>query len=192
MMIETRWLSGCSAFLSLLATGLELVGYVVEIKNTFKGAYRSYVRIPNVLFDNGLSKHKNEKMLIQVDAKPQEFEYKKDKVIINKFDLFLQINAVPVDILLAQKIYAVFKRKRAMGRAFCDAVSLLGKTKVNISYLRPRLKIKDAADLKRRLLLKCEKLDFKKLAQDTEPFLFTPSDAKKFLFFHDYVKNYEF
>ena len=126
MTIETRWLSGCSAFLSLLATGLELAGYVVEIKNTFKGAYRSYVRIPSVLFDNGLSKHKNEKLLIQVDAEPQELEYKKNKVIINKFDLFLQINAVPVDILLAQKIYAVFKRKRAMGRDFYNAVSLLG------------------------------------------------------------------
>lgn len=176
----------------LIQKKLELEGYVVEIKNIFRGAYRSYIRIPNVLFDNRLSKHKKEKLLIQIDAEPQEFKYRQSKVIISKFDLFLQINVVPVDILLAQKIYAIFKRKRAMGRDFYDTVSLSGKTKVNLNYLKSKLKIKDTTDLKRRLLLKCKKFDFKHLAQDTEPFLFTPSDAKKVLFFHDYMKNYEF
>lgn len=176
----------------LIQKKLELEGYIVEIKNAFTGAYRSYIRIPNVLFDNGLSKHKKEKLLIQVDAEPQEFKYRQDKVIISKFDVFLQINVVPVGVLLAQKIYAIFKRKRAMGRDFYDAVFLSGKTKVNLNYLKSKLKINNTADLKRRLLLKCKKFDFNQLAQDTEPFLFTPSDAKKVLFFHDYVKNYEF
>jgi hypothetical protein len=171
---------------------MELQGYGVEIKNTFKGAYRSYIRIPDVLIDNGLSKHRSEKLLIQVDTEPQNYEYTQDKVIINKFDVFLQINAVPVDILLAQKIYAIFKRKRAMGRDFYDAVYLSGKSEVNLSYLKLKLNIKDAADLKRRLLLRCKKFDFKQLTRDVEPFLFTPSDAKKVLLFQDYIRSYDF
>jgi predicted nucleotidyltransferase component of viral defense system len=177
---------------TLIQKKMELQGYGVEIKNTFKGAYRSYIRIPDVLIDNGLSKHRSEKLLIQVDTEPQNYEYTQDKVIINKFDVFLQINAVPVDILLAQKIYAIFKRKRAMGRDFYDAVYLSGKSEVNLSYLKLKLNIKDAADLKRRLLLRCKKFDFKQLTRDVEPFLFTPSDAKKVLLFQDYIKSYDF
>jgi len=181
-----------AAMVTLIQKKMELQGYGVEIKNTFKGAYRSYIRIPDVLFDNELSKHRSEKLLIQVDTEPQNYEYTPDKVIINRFDVFLQINAVPVDVLLAQKIYAIFKRKRAMGRDFYDAVYLSGKTKVNLSYLKLKLNIKDAADLKRRLLLRCKKFDFKQLARDAEPFLFTPSDAKKVLFFEDYIRGYDF
>ena len=128
-------------------------------------------------------------MLIQIDVEPQGINYTPDKMIINKFDVFLQINVVPLDILLAQKLYAIFRRKRAMGRDFYDAVFLFGMTKPNLEYLRLKLNIKDMADLKRKLLLKCKSLDFKQLAKDVEPFLFTPSESKKVLLFHDYIKS---
>lgn len=176
----------------LIQRKLKLEGYTVEAKNTFKGAYRSYIRIPNILFENRLSRHKEERLLIQVDAEPQGFNYNSDKIIINKFDVFLRINVVPVDILLAQKIYAIFKRKRPMGRDFYDAVFLLGKTRPNIDYLKLKLKVKDIDDFKKRLLLKCKKFDFGQLSRDVEPFLFMPSDKKRVLLFPEYIKTYKF
>jgi len=39
----------------LIQRELQLEGYTVETKNVFKGAYRSYIRIPNILFETGLS-----------------------------------------------------------------------------------------------------------------------------------------
>ena len=57
--------------------GLELHGYEVEIKNVFKGAYRSYIRMPNVLFDNEMSNLREEKIMIQIDTVPHSFDYKK-------------------------------------------------------------------------------------------------------------------
>ncbi len=173
----------------LIKRKLEQEGYIVEVKNVFKGAYRSYIRIFGVLFENGLSGHREERLLIQLDAEPQRFSYCPDVVIINKFDVFLRINVVPVDVLLAQKIYAIFERKRPMGRDFYDAVFLLGKTKPNLEYLKQKLKIRDNFDLKKRLLLRCEKLNFKLLAKDVGPFLFAPHDSKKVLFFYDYIKD---
>ncbi|TET94125.1 MAG: nucleotidyl transferase AbiEii/AbiGii toxin family protein [Desulfobacteraceae bacterium] len=177
---------------NIIQKKLQLEGYKVEIKNVFKGAYRCYIRIPDILFHNGLSKHKEEKLLIEIDTEPQGYTYSPEKVIINKFDIFLRINVVPMDILLAQKIYAIFKRKRAMGRDFYDAVFLFGKTKPNLGYLKLKLKIMDMADLKTNLLDKCNKFNFKDLAKDVEHFLFNPSDSKRVLFFYDYIKNYEF
>lgn len=176
----------------LIKKSLKLEGYKVEIKNVFNGAYRCYIRIPDILFENGLSRHKQEKLLIQLDTEAQGFTYSPEKVIINKFDVFLRINVVPMNILLAQKIYAILKRRRAMGRDFYDAVFLFGKSKPNLNYLKLKLKIEDRADLKNNLLAKCDKLDFRGLAKDVEKFLFNPSDSKKVLFFYDYIKNYEF
>lgn len=176
----------------LIQKTLQLEGYTVETRNVFKGAYRSYIRIPNILFESGLSGHKEEKLSIQVDAEPQRFNYQPDKIILNKFEVFLRINVVPADILLAQKIYAILKRKRPMGRDFYDAVFLFGKTIPNLDYLKLKSEINDWVELKNRLLLRCRKFDFEQLAKEVEQFLFVPSDSKKVLFFCEYLQKYEF
>jgi predicted nucleotidyltransferase component of viral defense system len=174
----------------LIQRRLSLEGCKLEIRNVYKGAYRSYIRFSDILFESGLSAHRKEKLLIQIDAEPQEFEYLPEKIILNKFDVFLRINVVPIDILLAQKIYAIFNRKRAMGRDFYDTVFLLGKTKPNPNYIKSKLETRDT-ELKDKLLQKCNDLDFKYLAKDVEPFLFAPDDSKKILYFYDYIKGLE-
>jgi len=171
---------------------LKREGYAVEYKSTFKNAYVTHLRIPRVLYDNKLSPHEKEVLLIKIDTEPQEFKYPPEKVILNKFDVFLRINVVPVDILLSQKLYAVFGRKRPMGRDFYDSVFLIGKTKPNLAYLKAKLDIKDGKDLKDRLLKKCEALNFKQLAGDVEQFIFAPSDAKKILLFREYIEAIDF
>jgi len=98
--------------------GLEFQGYKVKVKNVFKGAYRSYIKMPEVLFNNKISDLREEQIMIQIDTVPQVFEYKKDLKILNKFDVFTQIYTTPINILLSQKIYAALNRPRPMGRDF--------------------------------------------------------------------------
>lgn len=176
----------------LIQRRLKFEGYDAEVKNVFRRAFTCKINIPSVLFESSLSSHRQEKLLIKLNSEPQNFSYQPDKVILNKFDVFLRINVVPVDILLAQKIYAIFNRPRPMGRDFYDTVFLLGKAKPNLGYLQSRLKISSGADLRKRLLKRCEKLDFKKLAKDVEQFLFVPADAKKVLYFCQYVREIDF
>jgi len=116
--------------------GLELQGYAVEMKNVFKNAYRSYIRMPKVLFDNNMSDLQDEKIMIQIDTVPHAFDYTRDLKIINKFDVFTQIYSTPLEILLSQKIYAALNRPRAKGRDFFDIVFLLPQTKPNYCYQR--------------------------------------------------------
>jgi len=170
---------------------LELEGYKVEIRNVYKGAYRCYVRIPKLLFDSGLSGYEEEKILIQLDTAPHGFPYEPDKVILNKFDVFTEINVTPLDIILSQKIFAIFNRKAAKGRDFFDMVFLLSKTKPNYEYLQLKLKINNGKELKEKLLALESKVDFKELAKDVEPFLFNPGDSKKVTLFMKYIKNVE-
>lgn len=171
--------------------GLLKEGFEVEIRNIFKGAFRCYIKIPKILADNNLAVMPDEKIMIQLDTAPHNFRYEPDKKILNKFDVFTQIFITPPDILLAQKIYTIFNRKRAKGRDFYDAVFLLGLAKPNYEYLKLKIGIDNGADLKKKLLAEAEKLDLATLAKDVEPFLFAPSDSKKVILFKEYIEQIE-
>jgi predicted nucleotidyltransferase component of viral defense system len=168
---------------------LELEGYVVEIKNVYKGAYRCYIRIPKILFDSSLSGYEEEKILIQLDTAPHDFKYQPDRTILNKFDVFTEINVTPIDIILSQKIYAIFNRKTQKGRDFYDVVFLLSKTKPNYDYLQFRLDIENPDTLRSRLLEFSSQLDFGQLAEDVRPFLFDSQDSSKVEMFEKYIQS---
>lgn len=170
---------------------LELEGYEVEIRNVYKGAYRCYVRIPKLLFDSGLSGYEEEKILIQLDTAPHGFHYEPDKMILNKFDVFTEINVTPLDIILSQKIFAIFNRKTLKGRDFYDVVFLLAKTRPNYDYLQLKIQVRNEKELKDKLLSLDGKVNFKDLAGDVEQFLFNPEDSKKVTLFLKYIKSVE-
>lgn len=175
---------------AVVKTELERLGYEVEIRNVKKGAYHCYIRFPEILYDEGLTQHKEEKILIRLDTEAHDFNYKPDKPLLNKFDVFTQINTTPKDILLAQKFYAIVNRKRNKGRDFFDIVFLLSQEQTpNYEYLFAKLGIESPEILRRRIIEKCEQLDMKEMAQDVRPFLFNTKDEKKVLLFSKYMEQ---
>lgn len=168
---------------------LQREGYSVELTTTFKRAYRAYIKIKYIMHESGVSGHRDEKLLIMLDTEPQDFVYKPDKTVINKFDVLVRINAVPVDVLLSQKLFAILMRNRPMGRDFYDALFLFGMTAPNYDYLRQKADIRNTAGLKKRILARCKTIDFGKIRRDVEPFLYQPEDAKKILIFKDFIKS---
>ena len=164
----------------------------MEIKNVVKGAYRSYIRFPGVLFENDISTIRDEKILIQIDTVPHAFDYAKDLKILNKFDVFTQVYATPLAILLSQKIYAALNRPRAKGRDFYDIIFLLPQTKPDYRYLGAKAGINNGRELKERLVAKTSDLNFRELAGDIAPFLVKGEDSNKVKLFVDYIKSLEF
>jgi predicted nucleotidyltransferase component of viral defense system len=169
---------------------LERLGYDIEMRNVHKGAYHCYIRFPELLYNEGLSDYKEEKILIQLDTESHEFDYDPDQPVLNKFDVFTQINATPGNILLAQKFFAVINRKRNKGRDFFDIVILLAMgNKPNYDYLDAKTGIANPDDLRSIVLEKCRKLNMKEMAADVKPFLFSPNDEKKILLFPEYLEQ---
>jgi predicted nucleotidyltransferase component of viral defense system len=158
---------------------LELEGYRVEIRQIYKKAFHCYVRFPDILYENKLSPHKQEKILVQMDTLSQGFDYQPERKMLNKFDVFTHIKSASLDLLLSQKLLAALERKRAKGRDFYDVVFLLSKTRPNYSYLKQKLNITNAQSLKKTMIERYEELDFKQLANDVRPFLFFEKDTKK-------------
>lgn len=175
-----------------IQTGLKMEGYDVEIRNVLKGAFRCYIKLSNILFENYISDLKQEKIMIQVDTEPQNFDYEPEKKFLNKFDVFTQIYVTPLDILLSQKIYALLNRKRAKGRDYFDVTFLLQKTKPNYDYLSQKMGLADKQTLKKKLLHHIDTMNLKGLAKDVEPFLFQPSDSKIITMFSEYIRQVEF
>ena len=124
-----------NATAQLIKNKLSKQGYDVEIRNVYSGAFHCYIRFPKLLFNEGISGHKEEKILIQLDTEPQNFNFKPEQLIINKFDVFTLINTTPLDLLLAQKFYALINRKRKKGRDFFDIIFLLKTANPNFDYL---------------------------------------------------------
>lgn len=169
---------------------LTKLGYEVEIRNVIKGTFHCYIKFPELLFQEKLSGHAHEKILIQLDTEPHHFAYKPETHILNKFDVFTPVFTVPKELLLAQKFYTVMNRKRNKGRDFFDIVFLLGQgVKPNYEYLDVKLGINNQAQLKEAILNKCRMLDMQEMANDVAPFLFHPKAVKKVLFFEDYMKG---
>lgn len=125
---------------------LVLEGYTVEFRNVFRGAFHAYFGFPDILYENKISQHRTEKLMIRLDTEPQGVTYQPDQTIINKFDVFTRINVVPVDILLSQKIFAILNRKRTMGRDFFDTIYLFNRTKPNYDYLSSRMNINNLTE----------------------------------------------
>lgn len=168
---------------------LDLYGYSVEIQNRYREAFRCLVKFPGIFYQYDISSHPQEKLTIQIDSEPQNVDYKAERVFLNKFDIFLKINVVPPEMLLAQKILAILNRPRTMGRNFYDVIFLFSKTNPDFNFLKEKMGLNEKIEIKEKLLLKCEKINFKKLTEDVKPFLFYPSEAEKIKLFPDFIRT---
>ena len=165
-------------------------GYEVEIKNIYSGAFHCHIKFPNLLFNEGISGHKEEKILIQLDTESQNFIFEPEQKIINKFDVFTSINTTPQNLLLAQKFYAVINRKRNKGRDFFDIIFMLGQgITPNYKYFKDKINIDSPEELRELVMNKCTQIDMKEMAKDVRPFLFNSKDEKRVLLFASYIEQ---
>jgi predicted nucleotidyltransferase component of viral defense system len=174
---------------AVVAGKLEDEGYTVEIKTVHKGAFRCYIRIPGLLFDNNLSGYQEEKILIQLDTEEQKFLYKPEPFILNKFDIITGIFHSPKNILLSQKLWAILNRKTPKGRDFYDAMFLFSLTKPDYEYLALKAGIKNQKELVEKLQKRIQGIDFKQLTKDVSPFLINANDAKRIELFPEFLRE---
>jgi len=173
--------------------GLQREGYEVELKMVMKGAWHCHIKFPGLLFEEGLSGHQEEKILIQLDTEPQHFDYEPEQFLLNRFEVFTTIWTTPLPLLMAQKLYAIINRDRNKGRDFYDLVYLMGRDiKPNYKYLEAKINISNPKSLKEAVLDHCQQLDMDVMANDVEPFLFDASEVKKVIRFEDVIRQYEF
>jgi len=170
---------------------LEREGFIVELSSVERGAFHCHIRFPGLLFQQGLSPHQYEKILIQVDTVSQGYAYQPDLRFLNKFDVFTQVRVTPLSLLLSQKIFTAVNRKRAKGRDFYDITFLLGQTKPDYGFIKTKMDISSPERLREVMLEKLADVDFEALAQDVAPFLIKPEHIQRVVLFREFWKQAE-
>ncbi len=150
-------------------------------------AFRRNVIFPGLLFELGLTGHREKKLLIKIECEPHHYRYEPSKPIIQKFNIFTQIFAPSPDILLSMKIGAVLERGK--GRDYYDFIFLSGLTDPDFGYLDMRFGITHHAQLYEKILKSCETTDFENKSRDFEKLVFDPAETRKILLFKEYIRQ---
>ncbi len=150
-------------------------------------AFRRNIIFPGLLYELGLTGHREKKLLIKIECEPHHYGYEPIKPIIQKFNVFTQIFAPSTAILLSMKTGAVLERGK--GRDYYDFIFLSGLTEPDFGYLNMRFGITHHAQLYERILESCETTDFVNKSRDFEKLVFDPAETKKVLLFKEYIRQ---
>ena len=156
---------------------MELLGFKVRLKFTYKGAFHCKVTYPALLFDYSLSGHKEASMFIKLDTEKQGYGYESELHRLDKFDVTTDIRVIPLSLLASQKIAAIMGRKRPKGRDFYDLRWVLAKVMPDYGYLTHKLNISTPDQLRKAVSDRIELFDFTALTNDVAQFLMNIEDA---------------
>ncbi len=150
-------------------------------------AFRRNLYFPQMLFDLGLTGHRDERLLLKIEAQDQGVEYQPIVANVNKMGFFFGIQVPPVDVLCAMKFAAILARQK--GRDFYDTIFLLSKAKPNLDFLRARTGIESLEELKAAIAVRLKDTDLNHKKRDFMHLLFNETNADRILHFADVVAN---
>ena len=148
-------------------------------------AFRRNLYFPQMLFNLGLTGHRDERLLLKIEAQNQGVPYQPVVANINRMGFFFGVQVPPVDVLCAMKFATILTRQK--GRDFYDAIFLLSKTKPNLDFLQMSVGISSLEGLKTALTERLKEVDLNHKKRDFMHLLFNEANAERILQFHEVV-----
>ena len=150
-------------------------------------AFRRNLYFPQMLFNLGLTGHREERLLLKVEAQDQGVPYHPEIATVNKMGFFFNLQVPPVDVLCAMKFSAILARQK--GRDFYDAIFLLSKTNPNIDFLTARVGIASLDELKATVVERLKDINLADKKRDFMHLLFNESNAERIMQFSQIVDS---
>lgn len=151
-------------------------------------AYRRNLYFPQMLFNLKLTGHREERLLLKIEAQNQGIRYQQEIATVNRMGFFFNIQTPPVDVLCAMKFAAILSRQK--GRDFYDAIFLLSKTKPNMEFLQKRVGINTIDQLRLAVDDKLKEINLNQKKRDFQHLLFNESNADRILSFRTLIDNF--
>jgi predicted nucleotidyltransferase component of viral defense system len=169
----------------LQRSGLNAV--VKERDNDNLQAFRRSIYFPGLLFDLGLTGHREERFLIKVESQDQPVNYKPVIVNVKGCGFFFPLPVPPDAVLCAMKVTAMLERQK--GRDFYDVMFLLSQSPPDYLFLSERCAISDLEELKRATEKILKTVDLKKKMKDFEHLLFNKNNSKRILRVGEFIRE---
>jgi len=165
-------------------------GYTVTADMAGISAFRCRIRSPGLLIQHGLTGHKEQTLLIQLETEPQRYAYEPVPYFISEWDVRSTIRCCPLPLLMAQKCHAILDRQRSKGRDFIDVAFLLGlNVTPDLEYLHQKKNIGTTEQLANALLDHCAHLDMNATAIDVEKFVFDKNGTLSVVHFPQLIRQ---
>ncbi|MBR6284344.1 MAG: nucleotidyl transferase AbiEii/AbiGii toxin family protein [Muribaculaceae bacterium] len=148
-------------------------------------AFRRNLYFPQLLFNLGLTGHRDERVLLKIEAQDQGVAYQPVVATVNRMGFFFNILVPPLDVLCAMKLSAALSRQK--GRDFYDTIFLLSKTRPNMDFLRARTGITSMDELKAGIANRLGGIDLNQKMRDFSHLIFNESNAARILQFPEVV-----
>ncbi len=169
---------------------LERSGLRLEAKdkeNPKLTAFRRNIHFPELLFDLGLSGHREERFLIKIESQDQRVVYPPVTTNIMGCGFFFPFPVPSDGVLCSMKIAAMLARSK--GRDFYDLMLLLSQAKPDYVFLSKRCGIDNLHEFKQATTELLKTVDLKKKQMDFEHLLFNKSNSGKILRFGEFVDS---
>lgn len=150
-------------------------------------AFRRNLYFPEMLFNLGLTGHKEERLLLKIEAQDQGVLYRPAVATINRMGFFFNLQVPPPDVLCAMKFAAILARRK--GRDFYDTIFLLSKTKPNLDFLQARAGITTLTELKAAVLERLKEIDLSQKKRDFMHLLFNEGNADRIMQFQEILRT---
>lgn len=149
--------------------------------------FTRFINFPGAMEQAGLMDVQGRKFYLKLDAQPHNYgsySYSAEKMILNRFDVFVPVSCAPDSMILATKLISILERSK--GRDFYDIVELVRTVKPDPDYLKNRMKYGrinkeyTGPDSYTGLLTPAlASVDWKDKVKEIEKFLFHPEESIK-------------
>lgn len=169
---------------------LQRSGFRVEFRekdNSRLKAYRSSIYFPELLFDLGLTAHKEARFMLKLEAQDQGIDYAREMVFIKGCNFFFSFPVPSDGVLCSMKISAMLARGK--GRDYYDTMYLLSMTKPDYSFLTASSGIRNLAELKLAVDATLKSVNLREKQKDFEHLLFHHENSRKILNFREFINS---
>ncbi len=169
---------------------LQRSGFTVEARdrdNSRLTAFRRSLHFPELLFELGLSGHREERFMLKLEAQDQGGAYMPKMAFIKGCGLFFAFPVPPDDVLCAMKLAALINRGK--GRDYYDAMFLLAQTQPDYGFLAARCGVTDLQALKTAIEENLQTVDLNQKHRDFEHLLFNRENSRRILHFKEFIAS---
>jgi predicted nucleotidyltransferase component of viral defense system len=150
-------------------------------------AFRRSLHFPELLFEVGLSGHREERFMLKLEAQDQGVAYTPTTAFIKGCGLFFTFPVPPEAVMCAMKIAAMLARGK--GRDFYDVMFLLAQGQPDYDFLTARSGVRDLPELKRAVEVCLNAVDLRHKQRDFEHLLFHRENSKRILHVGEFIES---
>jgi len=150
-------------------------------------AFRRSLHFPELLFELGLTGHREERFMVKIEAQDQGVRYQPVTAFIKGCGLFFPFPVPSDGVLCSMKIAAMLSRGK--GRDYYDVMFLLAQTQPDYDFLAASCGIDNLEQLKEAVEEQLQSADLLHRQRDFEHLLFRRENSKRILHIGEFIRS---